>query len=128
MLSHNSNIALQFILSNPIPHKDTHIKASKVSNFNEAHKWLLIEFFLGNPFSHIPILDDKYFFPQVSWDVVNWYTTHWCLDKIAMPRTNHLFSPSCLEVSTNSSKWALLALLSTSVNTSVYDQSLQPLR
>jgi hypothetical protein len=87
MLSHNSNMALQFILSNSIPHKDTCIKASKVSNFNEARKWLLIAFFVGNPLSHIPILDDKYFFPQVSWDVVNWYNTHWCLDKIAIPHT-----------------------------------------
>ena len=44
MLRHNSNIALQFIFFTSIPHNDTHIKASKVSNFNEACKLSMIAF------------------------------------------------------------------------------------
>ena len=53
MLCQNSNIILQFIFSNSIPHNDTRIKASKVSNFNEAPKWLVIVFCFENPFSQI---------------------------------------------------------------------------
>ena len=57
MLHKISKIVLQFIFSNPIPHNDTRIKASKASNFNEARKWLLIAFCLENPLPQIAILE-----------------------------------------------------------------------
>ena len=57
MLHHNSNIALQSIFSNFIPHNDTRIKASKVSNFNEARKWFLTEYCFENPLSQTTILE-----------------------------------------------------------------------
>ena len=51
------NIALQSIFSTSIPHNDTQIKVSEVSNFNKACKWLLIAFCFENPLSQIAILE-----------------------------------------------------------------------
>ena len=61
MLRHNSNTTLQAIFSNSIPHDDTFIKASTITNFNEAHKCLLITFCLKNPLSQIVQLNAIFF-------------------------------------------------------------------
>ena len=91
MFRHNLNIALQCIFSTSIPHNDTQIKASEVSNFNKACKWLLIAFCFENSLSQIAMLEgmtsDFCQYLKVSWDVADWYTTRWCPYKIAMPHT-----------------------------------------
>ena len=88
MLHRNSNTVLQTVFSSSIPYNDTRIKASKVSKFNEACKWLLIAFGFENPLSQIAILREwQVLFVKVSWDVANWYTTCWCTHKIALPHT-----------------------------------------
>ena len=77
MLHHNLDNVLLFIFSTSILHNDTRIKASKVSkvsNFNEACKWLLIAFVLRNP----PLIDYniwRNYFSKVSLDVATSYTT-----------------------------------------------------
>ena len=40
------------------PHNDARIKSSKVSNFNEAHKWLLLAFCFENSLSQIVTLEE----------------------------------------------------------------------
>ena len=57
MLHYNSNIGLQSIFSTSILHNDTHIKASKVSNFNRARKWPLIAFSFEFRLAQIAILE-----------------------------------------------------------------------
>ena len=88
MLLHNSNIALKSIFSTSIPHNDTSIKSSKVSNFNEACKWLLIAFYFENPLTQIAIIEAMTsIFAKVPRGVVNWYITHWWPHKIVMAHT-----------------------------------------
>ena len=106
MLRHNSNIALQPIFSNSIPHNDTCIKASKVSNFNEACKWLLVAFCFENPLSQI--IMTSYFgqsFMRCGQSVYH---------SLMLPQNCHalfndLFTYSCLKVSTNPSNSTLFA-------------------
>ena len=111
VLHHSSDIALQSIFFNSIPHNDTCIKASKVSNFNEAHKWLLIEFCFENPLSQIA---------KVSWDVANWYITYWCPHQIATPHTMILFSHSCVKVSTNWSNSSISGSITIFINLGLF--------
>ena len=88
MLRYNSNIALQFVLSNFVPHNDTCIKASKVSNFNEVRKWFLIAFFFNISIHKLQYLRKwQAQSAKVSWGVANWYATHWCPHKIVMHHT-----------------------------------------
>ena len=35
--------------------------------------------------------NDQHFFTKLPWDVANWYTTHWCPQKIVVPRTMNFF-------------------------------------
>ena len=117
MLCHNTNIAHQSIFSNSIMHYDNCIKASKVSNFNEAHKWLLIEFCFENPLSQITILEGiTSVLCQSFMRCGNQFIYH----SLMPPQNCHasyndLFS-HCIKVSTNSSNSALLASISTAVN------------
>jgi len=101
MLPHTSNTTLQFIFSNSILHNEIHIKASKVSCFKEAHKWLLY-YFVSKIFSQIAIQG-------------------------GMTITKDLFSHSCLKISTNSSNYALFTSHSTSFSLKLWNQFLQPL-
>ena len=124
MLHHYSNVALQSIFSNFIPHNNTCIKASKVSNCNEARKWLLIEFCIENSLSQIAILEEmasEFLFLFF----IFWPKFHEMrpidIPLVSVPKKclasyNDLFSNSCLKVSTNLSNSALLALHSTGVN------------
>ena len=100
MLCHSSNIALHVIFSTSIPHNDTPTKASKVSNFSEACKGLLIALFIyfKNP---LPTNcntweKDKFFWPAfhevwpISIPLVDAPTKLPCLIQF-----NDLFSHSC---------------------------------
>ena len=70
MLHHNSNIPFWLIFSHSIQHNDTCIKASKVCNLNEAHKWLFL--FWRSPFTNWNTWrNDKHIFAKDSWDVAN---------------------------------------------------------
>ena len=117
MLRHNSNIALQSIFSTSIPHNDTQIKVSEVSNFNKACKWLLIAFCFENPLSRIAILEG-----MTSDFCQSFMRCGQLVYHLSMPPQNchaahnDLFSHSCLKVSTNSSNSALLASHSTAIN------------
>ena len=128
MLCHNSNTTLQSIFSNFIPHKDTCIKAFKVSNFNEACKWLLIAFCFENPLSQIVMLKGMtsifcqsfmrcgQLVYQLVDDPQNYLASY-----------NNLFSHSCLKVSTNSSNSIFTCIVVNLRQSKIYDQSLQPL-
>ena len=118
MLCHNSTTALQLIFSTSNLHNDTHSKASKVSNFNEARKRLLIPFCFENHLSQITILKgyDKYFFCQ-SFMRCGQLVYHLLLPpQICHASYNNFFSHSCLKFSIDSSNLALLASLSTAIN------------
>ncbi len=56
-------------------------------------------------------------FIKVPWDVTNWLTTHWCLQKNHnVNYTNYLFSHSYFKVSMNTSSSTLHMLFSTSLD------------
>ena len=88
-----------------------------MSNFNEAHEWLLIAYCFENPFSKNIILEDmtSVILAKVSWNVGNWYTTNWCPYKIVMPHTMIFFTfmPQSFYKLKN---FTLLASLSTAIN------------
>ena len=116
MLHHNSNSALQPIFSTSILHNDICIKASKVSNFNEAHQWPLIAFYFEYPLSQIATLEGMT-------SVLPKFHEMWPIgvSLVDAPQNCHalyndLFSHSCLKVSTNSSNPTLFTSLSTTAN------------
>ena len=122
MLCHTSNISLQIIFSISMPHIDTPIEASKVSNsipHNEARKWLLIAYCFENHLSLIAILEE-----MTSMFCQSFMGCGQLVYHLLMPpqnchaSCNDLFSHSCLKVSTNSSNSTLIASLSTAIDPS----------
>ena len=73
MLHHNSNIALQSIFSNFIPHNDTRIKASKVSNIRKIASGFWQNIVLKIPYHKLQYLREwqAFFLPKfhVMWQI-----------------------------------------------------------
>ncbi len=101
-----------------------------MSNYNEVGKWFLISLWLKISFHKLQYLGGwhviLFYFPRVSRDVPNWYTTCWCPHTMVMPYTMicfHILAPKVLQ--TQATHLYLHAFNRS--RSTFYDQSLQPL-